>query len=173
MSLIWNQLHNLFDTADGSLPDIFIEPLSGAQVVEIYRKTMIPAKLHGEPKVWDKKTQADRPLRSLDDPARAVVQGEIESFRHILEDLKINNVLLPELTVCVEPDSVSFDYSPGDSWGPNEVEQLLAFLWYLVGDIPDVKVFHAEEGCHNNPSEVFTRVWLEYTSTRVGRQQLK
>lgn len=170
MSLIWNQLHDLFDTDDGSLPDIFIESLTGKQVIEVYRRTMIPAKLYGDPKAWNKETQEEIPLHSLDNPAEAVVNGKIESFRHVLEDLKINNVLLPELTVCVDAASVSFDYRAGDDWGPKEVEQLLAFLWYLVGDMPQAQVFHAFEGCSDRPTEVFSRVWKDYTSTRAGRK---
>lgn len=170
MSLIWNQLHDLFDTDDGSLPDIFIESLTGEQVVEVYRRTMIPAKLYGEPKAWNKETQEDIPLHSLDNPAEAVVKGQIESFRHVLEDLKINNVLLPELTVCVDDTAVSFDYRAGDDWGPKEVEQLLAFLWYLVGDMPQARVFHAFEGGSDRPTEIFSRVWKDYTSARAGRQ---
>jgi hypothetical protein len=67
----------------------------------------------------------------------------------------------------VDKNSVSFDYRAGSHWGAKEVEQLFAFLWYLVRNVPNARVFHAYEGCSHQPTEVFARNWNDYVLART------
>jgi hypothetical protein len=163
---IWEELNHLFAVDDGSIPDIYVEPLTSDEVVNLYKKVMSRAHVYDDPTVWSREESRDVPLKQLSRPAELVVRGKIESFRHGLVGLESNGVQLPDLTICVEPNGISFDYKMGKRWGPKEVESLFEFLWDLVQDLPNAKVFHADEGMYEKPTEVFSRVWEQYGNNR-------
>lgn|GEM_PF-680203 len=171
--VLWIQLHRLFESDDGSLPGIYIESLAGSQVVELYGKAMAQAGILNEPTLLSKGAFSDAPARLLPPPANLVVEGKAEPFRYGLTNLKIGTITLPDLTIHVKSNAVSFDYRMGTQWGPLEVEALFAFLWNLVRDIPNAEVFHAEEGLYQNPTEVFSRAWQRYRWTQCQIDALK
>ncbi len=99
LETIWSELRSLFEVDDGSLPDIFIESLTKEEVVSLYHKVMLQARIYHNPIAWSIEESLEVPLKELNDPASLVVQGKIESFRHGLDQLKIDGVKLPALTI--------------------------------------------------------------------------
>lgn len=166
---MWEELRYLFEIDDGSLPDIYIEAVTGDEIVSLYKQVMSRASMYGNPEVWSIEESCDILLKQISDPAASVIQGKIELFRHGLVGLESGGVRLPDLTICVEPNVLSFDYRMGECWGPKELEALFEFLWDLVQDLPHAKVFHAEEGAYEKPSEVFSRVWEQYKKNREAK----
>ena len=82
---LWAQLHDLFDTDDGSLPDLIVENLSSAQVVTIYQWVRSLCDVYtddGEPTLWHCEQERDVPITSLDSPAQLIISGRAKSFRH-------------------------------------------------------------------------------------------
>jgi hypothetical protein len=131
------------------LPDIEIEPLSKAQVCEIYRWVRSQSEVyleHGEPLFWDLVEQRDVPITAVDDPCERVMAGRAEPFRHGLSRLTVARIELPSLTIAIWPDRVSFDYRMGDEWGPAQLSALFEFLWAIQQIAPDAALSHSMRG---------------------------
>ena len=99
---IWHKLSHLFQNDDGSLPDIFVENLSDIQIIDIYNWVVAQAGLSGEPTLWSITEERDIPIKDIVNPAEKFVKDEVEIFRHGLERLIVNGVILPTLTISVE-----------------------------------------------------------------------
>ena len=146
MTEYWPDLKHLFDTDDGSLPDVFVTEISGAEVCAIYNWVMSLCEIYGEPTLWFDAQGKDVPIRDVPDPAGSVVAGDVIQFRHGLSGLCFGGVELPTLTIAVCPEDIEFDYRMGSEWG---AQQLGAFLGFLAGVLelaPGAKVVHRFEG---------------------------
>jgi hypothetical protein len=118
------------------------EPGNSSPYKRIFRKPgrkiaslfSITKNIFDDPAAWSIEEGREVPLKELDDPASLVVQGKTEPFRHGLDQLKIDGVKLPVLTICVEPDSLSFDYRMGSDWGRYEVSKSVSTLSVLPGE---------------------------------------
>lgn len=169
MSELWPQLHELFDTDDGSLPDVFIENLTGDQVSEIYAWVRSKCGVYSDactPMFWDRVDEQDVPVTSVDDPASLVVNGQAESFRHGLSEVSSSGVVVPPLTIAVWPNSIEFDYRMGSEWGPAQLDALFDFLWSLQQLAPTAIITHSFEGCSER-STSFTDAWSRYKREKV------
>ena len=167
----WAQLHKLFDTDDGSLPDIFVENLSSDQVRVIYQWVRSQCDIYcdnGDPTLWDREQECDVPIKSLDDPAQLVISGSADSFRHGLTQFSVSGVDIPQLTVAVSPNEIEFDYRMGPEWGPSQVVALLDFLWSIQQMAPDATISHSHEG-DSQRSPVFAIAWREFTREQSAK----
>ena len=160
----WLEVRELFETDDGSLPDIYFENLKPAEIVAIYESVMSRCSVFGEPTVWSIAEVRDVPLSKYPRPAQAFVEGRIEQFRHGLAELNVNGNVVPQLTISVEPGGISFDYRKGSEWDEQTVSALFVLITELQRIAPDAVVFQAEEGCADRPSEVFTRALGEFAA---------
>ncbi len=161
MNKYWPKLIELFDSEDGSLPDVFIDELSGDQVCSIYSWIMSQATIYDEPTLWHNAEGKSLPIKSIEQPARAVVSGDVVQFRHGLTNLQIAGVELLGLTICISSDQISFDYQTGDDW---DAPQVAAFLELLAGVIrlaPEATITHQFEGSNKN-TPGFTETVHEY-----------
>ena len=55
MADLWSIVHDLFDTDDGSLPDIFVENLTSSQIANIYSWVLSQTSIYSvdhEPTLW-------------------------------------------------------------------------------------------------------------------------
>jgi hypothetical protein len=165
MREFWPQLSDLFETDDGSLPDIFVENLSDDQVRTIYHWIRTLGDIyceHGDPTLWDREQQSAVLIKSLDDPAQLVIDGRVEPFRHGLTQFSLSGVRLPQLTVAVSPNEIEFDYRMGSEWGPSQVAALFDFLWTIQQMAPPAKISHSHEG-ESKRTPSFTDAWGEFT----------
>ena len=161
---LWPRLNDLFDTDDGSLPDIFVENLSSDQVIQIYRWVRSQCEIYcdaGDPTLWHCELECDVPIKSLDNPAQLVISGRVENFRHGLTCFSFSGVVLPQLTVAVSPNEIAFDYRMGSEWGPSQVAALFDFLWAIQEMAPDAKIFHVHEG-GSEASPSFANAWRDF-----------
>lgn len=162
MSNYWQKLKDLFDADDGSLPDVFIDELSGEQVCAIYSWIMSQATIYDAPTLWHALEGKEIPIRSVNSPAAAVVRGEIPQFRHGLTNFQVAGVELYGLTICVSSNQISFDYQMGDDWDAPQVTALLDLLTTIRRLAPDAQISHQFEGAGKN-TPGFTETVQEYS----------
>ena len=152
---LWMSLKHLFEEDDGSLPDVYVEPLTNEQVIQIYEWVRSKSAIYGDPLAWSIKEQRDIPIRELLHPAKSFMNGEIESFRHGLADFKFSEVQIPELTIEIGQGAISFDYRMGKAWGPSHLAAFFDFLSEIKRQVPNVRIYQADEGCQESPNVEF------------------
>lgn len=164
---LWFELREHFDTDDGSLPDIFVDNLSSAQIIEVYNWVCSISGLAGEPTLWDKVMGDNIPIKSIDDPAGYVVKKRSYTFRHALYKLSISGIVIPQLTIGVFPYRIEFDYRMGNEWGPKTLTALFEFLWSIQEIAPAAVIRHFHEGQYENPTKSFTDTWLRFKQLKL------
>ena len=129
MDELWNSLHDLFDTDDGSLPDIYILNLSGQGVIDIWAYLHQSAiSLAGDAYLWDIEKRQDVSVDAVPNAAELVVSGKAEGFHAVLRGISFCRVVIPDLGVFVFPDAIHLDYRMGPEWGPPELGALFELL---------------------------------------------
>lgn len=160
----WPRVKHLFERDDGSLPDIFVENLSPDEIVVVYEWLLSQCTIAGDPTLWSLEAEQDVPIREVPYPARAFVQRKVASFRHCLASLVVGKVELPTLSVCVEPEGVSFDYRMGSEWGEREVLALFELLRQLCQLVPNARILQADEGGYSRPNVEFSEALQAYAA---------
>jgi len=61
---VWHKLRSLFDTNDGSLPDVFIGGFAGERVCAIYAWVISQAGIYDDPTLWSESQNKDIPINS-------------------------------------------------------------------------------------------------------------
>jgi hypothetical protein len=159
---LWHKVGHLFNTDDGSLPDIFIDDLSNEEIVTIYDYVMTQATIDGNATAWSLESEKDIPIRNIENPATQFIENRIESFRHLIV-LKVGELELPSLSVCVGQESIEFDYRMGKEWNEKNVSALFRFLSEIQLIAPNSKIHQADEGGSENPSSIFQESLHEVT----------
>jgi hypothetical protein len=138
---LWDQLHDLFDTDDGSLPDIEINNLSGEEVVNIYAYLRAQSELtSNEQYFWSKTENKDVQVDSVANAALLVVSGEAEAFHIVVRGLAFGGAGIPDLGIFVFEDSISLDYRMGPEWGPAELNALFLCFCKILKIAPLAQV---------------------------------
>jgi len=130
---LWEELHHLFDTDDGSLPEVVFGGLGPGDLEAAFallRSRADPDALAGQT-VWDEQRRADVPMADVPDAVARVADERNPSFHVVFRALRSEGVALPALGVFVDPDSLALDYRMGSDWD----ERTLAAFVRLVGDI--------------------------------------
>jgi hypothetical protein len=160
---IWNELKHLFETDDGSLPDIFISNLTDQELIAAYEWLSTQCDASDQTTVWSKEKNQDILLNEIRFPARAFCDGQIESFHHWLKGLSINGVTLPELSICLFPNELVIDYRMGAEWNEENVLTLFALLRRLQQIAPQARISQADEGGYKHPNIEFTQALEAYS----------
>ncbi len=122
---LWDQLHDLFDTDDGSLPDIEINNLSGREVIEIYAYLRAHSRITSNQQYfWSTTENKDVPVDAVPNAAQLVVNGEAEVFHVVVQGLAFGGAIIPDLGIFVFNDFITLDYRMGLEWGPAELNAL-------------------------------------------------
>ena len=164
---LWHHVKHLFEKDDGSLPDIYVENLSSEETVAVYEWLMGQCEIAHNPKLWSVEEQLDVPIREVVNPARAFAEGRVETFRHCLAGLRSYGVALPELSVSVEADGLSFDYRMGKHWTERTVLALFELLRQVQRLAPQARIFQADEGGHSCPNVEFSEAFTAYVATHT------
>lgn len=167
-SKIWNELHALFDTDDGSLPEIELTNLCSLHVGDIYLFLVSRGKdiTSGGAHFWDNRLKQERAIDSVGNAATLVVQGIAEPFHIVISSLTVNGVNIPDLGIFVFQDSISLDYRMGIAWGPAELTAFLELLSQIKELAPDMQV-SLQEGKSNELQERFLQIWQQYRQDRL------
>ena len=132
MHKLWDNLHDMFDTDDGSLPEIHLANLSGASIVNIW--TYLRSSAYGVnagASFWHEAKGEDIGIDDVPNAAEFVRRGEVDSFHVVLRGISIGGTTIPDLGVFVSPDAIYLDYRMGPEWRAAEVNSLFALLHHL------------------------------------------
>lgn len=163
----WPKVEHLFETDDGSLLDIYVENISAEEIVDLYEWLMTQCKIAHNPTLWSVEMQKSIPIRNVSRPAKAFVEGRVETFRHCLQGLHINGIELPELSVSLEPNGVSFDYRMGTHWTEVTTVALLELLRQILRRAPEARIFRTDEGAYSHPSTKFSEAFTAYVTAHA------
>jgi hypothetical protein len=162
MDQLWNTLHDLFDTDDGSLPDIYVLNLSPAGVKNMWTHlSQMARSLAGGGSFWHIADKQDVAVESVPNAAELVVTGEAESFHVVLCGITVEGTVIPDLGVFVFPASIYIDYRMGQEWGPS---QLVAFFNLLaqLQAIDEQAVITLPEECTEETRKRFIEAFADY-----------
>lgn len=171
-SWLWDQLHEQFDTDDGSLPDIYIHNLKSDAIVSAYallrdRATAVVTKC---PDYWSTRLQQRLPLDAVPNASTLVLSGEAEPFHVVFGGITAKGVVIPDLGVFVFQECIALDYRMGREWGPPELEAFFELLVELSALDPACRVVLDDGQPVSQASfgEAFDRFRRE-CSARMGR----
>ena len=134
---LYRRVGFLFDTDDGSLPEIRLTGLDIEQTPSVYtRLRALASRINERAYFWDRRTVREMPLDSVPNAAALVVAGDAEAFHFVLQDPRVGTVPLPPLGVFVSPTEISLDYRMGPDWGAAEVGALIELLCELQDHAP-------------------------------------
>ncbi len=143
---VWELLHELFETDDGSLPDICIRNVSSEGVVRIWNSLRDHSSgFAGEATLWHDGEGQRLDVNSVENAADLVISGEAEPFHVVLRGVSFEDTSIPDLGVFVFLDEVDLDYRKGPEWSRSGVEALLRLLIMLRGLAPDCEVVLPQE----------------------------
>lgn len=132
MHELWDNLHDMFDTDDGSLPEIHLLNLSGESVANIWTYLMKSASgINEHASFWHNAKGEDIRVEDVPNAAELVWRGEADSFHVVLYGISMNGTVIPDLGVFVSSDAIYIDYRMGADWGAAEVNSLFALLHHL------------------------------------------
>jgi hypothetical protein len=162
---LWNELRDLFDTDDGSLPEVRVDYRDSSAVVSGYAllRGRAARVVTDNAHFWSKTHDAQRPLDSVSNAAALVVSGEAEAFHVVLGGIQSRSVVIPDLGVFVLPDQLALDYRMGTAWGPKELEALFALLGELASLDPDASL-SLEEGVLPDVVYRFQSAWQRWSA---------
>lgn len=109
----WNELKDFFEENDGSLPDIFIENLTGLEKEEIFGWILGISKFSADSSVYSPKENKPVLTISYSNLVRDFNKGEIEPFRFSLKELKIKETIIPLSSIAVGFNEIELDYQMG------------------------------------------------------------
>lgn len=160
---LWNELRDLFDTDDGSLPEIRVDyrdagaTVSGYALLRGRAARVVSDNAH----FWSKTHDAERPLDSVANAAALVASGEAEAFHVVLGGIQSGRVAIPNLGVFVFPDQLALDYRMGPAWGPKELEAFFGLLGELASLDPDASL-SLEEAVLPDVADRFQNSWRRW-----------
>ena len=168
-SWLWNEVHELFDTDDGSLPEILVKYRRAEATAEGYgllRSEAAPGSTE-DATFWSTVENDDRPVDSVQNAASLVLSSESEAFHVVLAGIRSGDTVIPALGVFVFPDELALDYRMGKAWGAAEVEGLFRLLLRLLAldagaSIIPGRVFPPD------PGKRFEKAWRRYRSEHAA-----
>jgi hypothetical protein len=159
---LWKELHYLFDTDDGSLPEILIANLSKDEVVAIFDYLQQTCRqMNDAATFWSIEEQADRPVVSVPNAAALVMQGRAEPFIVLCEGLAYDGEVIPDIGVFVFGDEIALVYRMGREWNAANLKALFGILQAVTRIAPTAKI-SVEEGALKSVRRHFEATWKKY-----------
>ncbi len=95
---LWKHVHCCFDSDDGSLPSIAIEPLRVSEIALIFQILTLEGRIVSEsPEFHDQSTDQMRRLESVSNAAKLVAEFKASPFHLVFEGIRSGSQELPEL----------------------------------------------------------------------------
>jgi hypothetical protein len=130
---LWKELHHLFDTDEGGLPEIRIVNLSQEGVVAIFSSLQQNCRPFANSQVyWSDEDQQDKPINSVPNAAALVVQGRAAPFHCLCRGLTCEGEMLPDIGVFVFQEEIALDYRAGQEWNARKLKALFGLLKELA-----------------------------------------
>ncbi len=137
MGWLWNQVHHIFDTDDGSFPEICICGLSAHNICDAYLFIRsIASFVVGSPRILNRDTGCETGLDEVENAAKLVCEQKAPPFHFMLRSLRHEPGTLQELGVFVLDNAIALDYEKGPIWGEREIETLLQIILRIKSGCP-------------------------------------
>lgn len=167
MSSIFDELRDLFETDDGSLPEIRVRFSDRVAIVAGYALLRARAKgISGHAEFWSVARGELLSLDSVPNAAQLAVSGEAAPFHVVLSGIESRGVELPPLGVRIDPDQIALDYRMGAEWRAAEVEGFFELLADLGHPNP-AATLGLEQGFPVDAHARVQRAWRRWASERV------
>jgi len=157
-SQIWSLVSGLFDTDDGSLPDISISKLHANEVSKVYRLVHDHSQLPTDSVMWDNEKQCDVQLSLVEDPDRCIAEYRCEPFAHEAVAFNYSGVTLPHQAIFVFQEQIDLFNRMGNEWKPIHVRAHFEFLLQIKQIAPSSYISH--EYSADTVGTQFERAWL-------------
>ena len=170
MSWLWRDLHDLFDTDDGSLPEIRVDyrdpegTRAGYVLLRQHARRVLP--FNASVSVVG---SGEIPIDRLEDPAGLVTSRRAQPFHVVLTGVEVDGTGVPDLGVWVFPDQLALDYRMGPAWSPRELHALFALLLALTGCDPNSSI-SLQEGVPVDVVDRVGRAWSRFRSEHAAQQ---
>jgi hypothetical protein len=163
---LWKELHNLFDTDDGSLPEIWLSELSPNGVVAIFSYLQNAGDcISNDSSFWSIEEQRDKAINSVPNAAALVVEGLAEPFHCLCQGLTFEGIQIPDLGVFIFDDHITLDYRMGEEWNAKKLKALFGILKELKWICPEAKV-SIEDYALAKVRRHFESTWEKYLQAR-------
>lgn len=160
---LWKELHYLFDTDDGSLPEIWIKNLSHEGVAAIFAFLQRDCgDIANSAVFWSLEDQQEQPINSVPNAADLVVQARAEPFHFVCEGLTYEGVVLPDIGVFVFGDQIALDYKMGKEWDAVKLNALFGILKEVKGIDSRAKI-SIEAYALPQVRKQFERTWRRFS----------
>jgi hypothetical protein len=165
--VLWSELHDLFDTDDGSLPEVRVDFTRRDGVTLGYALLRSRAgSLVGKASFWSKTRNEECLLDSVSNAAALVTSGEAEAFHVVLGGIQSRGVTIPDLGVFVFEDQLALDYRMGAPWGPGELHALFELLADLTRLDPGASL-SLEPGMFLDVVARFQNAWQRWNADQA------
>lgn len=133
---LWGELGELFDTDDGSLPEVVFDAPPRSALQPLFTFLMQRGRVNADRggTLWDPAVEADIPITDVPDAGERVADGRVPSFHVVFNDIEVDGVTLPPLGAFFCEDEVALDYRMGDEWNPS----VLAAFARLLGEMREL-----------------------------------
>ena len=159
MGAVWNLIHDLFEAADGSLPDIRITELTPEGVAKVYDYLRAHSRLAcTNPHFWDKTSKQEAHVDSVPNAAQRVIEGLAEPFHIAVGGLKFLNTKIPDLGIFVFQKEIALDYRTGKEWAEPQLLALFELLRHICSIDPHARIKY-DEGSVPDFKQRFQRAW--------------
>jgi hypothetical protein len=160
---LWEELHNLFDIDDGSLPEIELTNLKSREIGDIFSFLLSLGK-EVRPdggSFWYGALNRECPIRSVNNAALLVTECEASPFHIVIVGIEVNSTIIPDLGIFFFQESISLDYRKDPQWGPAEIWALFHLLIQTKNLAHDIRI-----GLWRNEPEnmrvKFRNIWNQY-----------
>jgi hypothetical protein len=158
---VWKKLRFLFDTDDGSLPEVRVTELSSGGLAAVVDFIRSRAAVNADTPFWHRALDREERLDAYSNAATLVAQGQADPFHFLASRLSFHGVVLPDLGVFVFPDEVALDYRMGNEWGEPQVLALFELLRRLAALDTGARV-RLDRHVSARVERLFLDAWSEY-----------
>lgn len=145
---LWVELRDLFDTDDGSLPEVvFIDPPRGAlQPLFAFLMGRGTVDADRDATLWDPTLEADVPITDVPDAGERVATGNLPSFHVVFNGIEVDGITIPPLGAFFFEDELALDYRMGDEWTPPVLAAFARLLDAMRALAPGVELQARPDG---------------------------
>lgn len=154
---LWDELHDLFDTDDGTLPEIRVDYTSSSALLDACSLLERRAReVHGHSGVG----------ASVRDHAALVVAREpdVDPLHVVFAGIEVDRVAVPDLGMFVDYEQLALDYRMGREWDARAVAALFDLLVEMTQPDPGARL-SLEQGPEVEAR--FQRAWQLWRGRRA------
>jgi hypothetical protein len=167
MAGVWDRVHSLFDTDDGSLPAVRLTGLTGEGVAAAYAFVLARAKVQTDLVFWHRVKDRKERLDDWPNPASLVARAEADPFHFLASGLTFEGVTIPDLGVFVFPGEIALDYRMGPEWDERRVLALFELLRQLAA-LDSLAQVRLEQHVLPAVERRFLSAWADYCRQRAA-----